>query len=442
MLLFSTLLCVPARAAWTPRIVNGSPTPDFPAAALVILYTSSSRSAVSGRCSGTLIGCHTVVTAGHCVCDESADNYESCLAAGIVPPGRIEVFLPNAGVLPVAQVFLHPAYEFGVRGDLAVLVLQEAVDGVAPVPLNDQPPALGSEALVIGYGTTRGGLRAVDDTGIKRFGTVVLDECPTDVPSATNLCWNFSGAGSNTCGGDSGGGLYVSRAANYLLAGVVSGGSSFDCQAPDQSFATSVAAHRSWIAETAGPDLGRACSSRGLVHEPPNQVVSWQATLSAASPEAEWQVAVPEGAQELVVTFNGQTATSGPFMQLNNDFDLFVRPTQSLPDVWACQDPNPNNWGSCRVTAPIPGPWTVRIRRVQGEGQIQATATVFAAPKPCSADCNQDGAVDVAELVRAVSIALGENPVSVCRAADPNNDGEVTVDEIIRGVESALNGCL
>jgi hypothetical protein len=53
-------------------------------------------------------------------------------------------------------------------------------------------------------------------------------------------------------------------------------------------------------------------------------------------------------------------------------------------------------------------------------------------------DCNVDTTVTVDELIRCVSIALGEQPVEGCRACDGNGDAEVTVDELLRGVNAAL----
>ena len=45
------------------------------------------------------------------------------------------------------------------------------------------------------------------------------------------------------------------------------------------------------------------------------------------------------------------------------------------------------------------------------------------------------------ELVTAVSIALGETPLSACTPIDANADGVVTIDEVIRALNNALNGC-
>jgi hypothetical protein len=62
-------------------------------------------------------------------------------------------------------------------------------------------------------------------------------------------------------------------------------------------------------------------------------------------------------------------------------------------------------------------------------------------PIPCVGDCNGDGHVTVDEILTMVNIALGNMPVTSCRAGDANHDNEITVDEILTTVNNALNGC-
>lgn len=70
-----------------------------------------------------------------------------------------------------------------------------------------------------------------------------------------------------------------------------------------------------------------------------------------------------------------------------------------------------------------------------------ATPTETVVPPDCAGDCDDNGAVSIAELIRAVNIALEISDVANCRAADVNGDGRVTIAELIRAVGSALNGC-
>ena len=59
----------------------------------------------------------------------------------------------------------------------------------------------------------------------------------------------------------------------------------------------------------------------------------------------------------------------------------------------------------------------------------------------CVGDCDGDGRVAIGEIIAAVRIALGLDPVGSCDAADANGDGEVRIAELIQAVAAALNGC-
>jgi len=58
----------------------------------------------------------------------------------------------------------------------------------------------------------------------------------------------------------------------------------------------------------------------------------------------------------------------------------------------------------------------------------------------CVGDCNGDGVVAINELVVGVSIALGLQPVTACEAF-ANQSGAVDIAQLVRAVTSALAGC-
>jgi hypothetical protein len=69
------------------------------------------------------------------------------------------------------------------------------------------------------------------------------------------------------------------------------------------------------------------------------------------------------------------------------------------------------------------------------------TETPTATPIRCIGDCDGSGTVAIDELVRAVNIALGTQPVANCLPADRDRNGRVTVDELVAAVSNALRGC-
>lgn len=85
----------------------------------------------------------------------------------------------------------------------------------------------------------------------------------------------------------------------------------------------------------------------------------------------------------------------------------------------------------------------VPIRRVYLAGIALLLAVASgqrAAAVVCVADCNDDGAVLINELVAAVNIALG-GALGACPGADANGDGQVTINELVNAVSDALYGC-
>src|SRR4029077_19919473 len=61
---------------------------------------------------------------------------------------------------------------------------------------------------------------------------------------------------------------------------------------------------------------------------------------------------------------------------------------------------------------------------------------------PCIGDCDNSGAVTVADLVTLVNIALGTGDIKSCSTFGATQGGPITIDELVRAVNNALNGCL
>ena len=117
-------------------------------------------------CTATMIGCETVLTAAHCV-----------------EPGHPSfVFLPHAGLFPVASLALNPA-PGGLqvyRKDLAVLKLGAPITGIRPSALNTMGPVPdGTLGTIVGHGFT-----LANELGLKQVGKVTTSPCP-DPPTAS-----------------------------------------------------------------------------------------------------------------------------------------------------------------------------------------------------------------------------------------------------------------
>ncbi len=69
-----------------------------------------------------------------------------------------------------------------------------------------------------------------------------------------------------------------------------------------------------------------------------------------------------------------------------------------------------------------------------------ALASVPSPPR-CDGDCDGDGLVSTAELVQAVTIALGDRSLESCAALDRDRNAVATLDEVVGAVARALGEC-
>ncbi len=84
---------------------------------------------------------------------------------------------------------------------------------------------------------------------------------------------------------------------------------------------------------------------------------------------------------------------------------------------------------------------TVQARVVVADSEPTPSPTPRPTVPACVGDCNQDGAVSLAETVLGMELALtGESP-ETCTAIDFNDDDEITVDELSAAVHAAAVAC-
>ncbi len=352
-----------------PRIVNGTPTAGYPTVG-VLLFQDEDEVLT---CTGVLIGCETFLTAAHCVCPPEK---APCQGDDAPDPFNATLFFEHAGFFSADSIAVHPSFDFPA-GDVAVVRLGFGVSGIAPSPLRATPVGPGTAGTIVGFGTAGGG---DDVTGLKRDGAVTTITCDGGLDDVTSVCWRFTGTGSNTCGGDSGGPLFVDGA----VAGTTSGGKKASCLATDTSFDARLSLYHDWIVEQGGEDLANtACGYSLQIGEPGTNVTAFSGTVDRDAPESLHQIVVPEGTEELRVGFHG--ADDG-----RNDFEYYLQAgSPPTDDDYECADVGPSQYGYCEVFYPDPGVWWLRVQRVAGDGVYQIAATTLGTP-PEGPECGND----------------------------------------------------
>ncbi|MBI5548956.1 MAG: trypsin-like serine protease [Deltaproteobacteria bacterium] len=182
-------------AAVDSQIVGGAVDPQHP-------FVGWLRVSGRFRCTATLIGKKTALTAARCI---TASASETSLVVG----GRS---------FPAETITVHPRWDSEAadgegEADLAIVQLKRTAT-VQPRPLSSTPSlAVGDAITLLGYGTTGD---EVENSGTRRLATNRVSGL-----GLTKLYWAPETSSGSTCQGDSGGPIL---AADGALVGVISGG--------------------------------------------------------------------------------------------------------------------------------------------------------------------------------------------------------------------------
>jgi hypothetical protein len=207
---------------------------DIPPVAYIEIHTPTG----TYSCTGTLISPTVVMTAAHCVYEESKRGN----LLGIARPSDVSVRIGSTNVLDptlgtsagVVAVLPQPHFRWdGGRHyhDVALLALDRPVPEV-PATLAEQAPTPGEPLLITGYGQ----ISTTDRTGPSVLRAALIDSAD---PASCKLVserfdpsWLFCGAastdpaqpGGTACYGDSGGPAFAheNTADNVVVEGVMS----------------------------------------------------------------------------------------------------------------------------------------------------------------------------------------------------------------------------
>ncbi|MDB4987529.1 MAG: Vitamin K-dependent protein [Myxococcaceae bacterium] len=183
-------------------IAGGSRDQGDPNVVLLISWNGSNPTGTLNSCTAEVVAPDVLLTAAHCL-SENKQYYAAFLGADATvlrPPIDPSKSSVSAQLHMAREVHTHPQY-VTTQGyyDVGVVILQESLTGVTPLPINRTAPtpSLLSDVSIVGYGKTYDGDSTFAVTKYRADGlSATLD--PTNTMTVGNSV-------QHACVGDSGG---------------------------------------------------------------------------------------------------------------------------------------------------------------------------------------------------------------------------------------------
>ncbi len=207
-----------------PLIVGGSVVNHSRYPWMVALVSASDADTSSGQfCGGSLIADNWVLTAAHCVEEETARSTDVLI-------GQRDLRDNNGERIGASRIIIHPDYRSLGYPDLALVELESSSNAqVITLPSRNNPaPNDGELATVTGWGQVSETGPATDLLRETTLPIVDHDTCNraynNEIDRDSMVCAGTPSGDKDSCYGDSGGPLFVKRNDDYVQAGVVSFG--------------------------------------------------------------------------------------------------------------------------------------------------------------------------------------------------------------------------